>query len=380
MLFAGVLVTVKANRYGVFYPAFLGLLIKLALCVAGVYYTLPFSGQDAVNFERFAWEWSRGSLGDIVSDIDVGASYLISSITAIFYHFMGRDVSIPIFINGIMGVMIFYLALILERDMWGLSKNSFFFAILVAFHPMLNINSAVILRENYIIIFLVLSSIFLVRYFKSKNNLYILLFLASCLVGTFFHAGVVVFALGLPFYIVLMSRQITVPGKMAVILVVLGGMVGALNYIDFDKFQSFEDGGLSVDVLAEREENRREASTAYLVGMSPNNALDVLWQAPVLSFFLLTKPFPWDVRSGGDLVVFADALLWLFVLLAIWRNWGQIKRNPAAAALLLSLLIAVVAFSYGTGNYGTAFRHRTKFIIMALVIVSPFFPRFKFSK
>lgn len=93
--------------------------LKGIFCVVGVFVILPFGGADGLVFERFAWEWSQNSLWTIITGIDVSRSYVISSITAVFYHLMGRDVAIPIFINGILGVLIFYFSLVLAESVWG---------------------------------------------------------------------------------------------------------------------------------------------------------------------------------------------------------------------------------------------------------------------
>lgn len=152
-----------------------------------------------------------------------------------------------------------------------------------------------------------------------------------------------------------------------------------ITYMDFGKLSDVQQGELSVEFLAEMEANRQEANTAYLVGMAPSGIHDIVWQAPIRSLFLLAKPFPWDVRSFGHALVMLDAMLWWLIIFLVWRHRAAIKANPATFAILLSCLITIVAFAYGTSNFGTGVRHRTKFLVMALVIISPFLPRVRFA-
>ncbi|MGJ7460578.1 hypothetical protein ACR80S_05575 [Halomonas sp. MA07-2] len=340
---------------------------------------LPFSGVDAVNFERFAWEWSQSSLSDIVTNIDVSRSYLISSITAIFYHFMGRDIVIPVFINGILGVLIFYFSLVLAKEVWGRSGFNKLFAVIVALHPVLNIHSAVVLRENYITIFVIAASIYLAKFAKNSSVYSAACFFVLVLISSFFHGGIILYAAGLPLFMIFGSSKIKGVTKILAGVAFAAVFAVIITTMDFGKLSDIQQGKLSVEYLAQLEANRQQANTAYLVGMTPSGIHDVVWQAPIKSFFLLAKPFPWDVRSFGHALLLLDAMLWWLIIFLIWKHRAAIKSNPAAFAILISCLITIVAFAYGTSNFGTGIRHRTKFVVMALALVSPFLPRVRFS-
>lgn len=379
LCFISLLVVIRLrSTVGYLIPA-TSILIKIVLCIVGLYIVLPFGGADGVTFERFAWEWSQDSLVDIVSNVNVSASYVISSITAIFYHFMGRDIAIPIFINGILGVLIFYFSLVLAEEVWGKGRVNKLFALIVAIHPILNVHSAVILRENYIVIFVVLASIHLARYAHRTSLYSAFLFFLFVLLSSFFHGGMILYAAGLPLFVLFGSSNIRGVTKILAGIAFMAVFAAIITYMDFGKLSDVQQGELSVEYLAEMEANRQEANTAYLVGMAPSGIHDIVWQAPIRSLFLLAKPFPWDVRSFGHALVMLDAMLWWLIIFLVWRHRAAIKANPAAFAILLSCLITIVAFAYGTSNFGTGVRHRTKFLVMALVIISPFLPRVRFA-
>lgn len=357
----------------------LSVFIKLSLCIVGLFYILPFGGADGLAFERVAWEWSQNSVWQIIADTDVSRSYVISSITAIFYNLMGRDIAIPIFINGILGVLIFYFSLVLAEAVWGKGSINKLFALIVAIHPILNVHSAIVLRENYILLFVLLASIHLARYAHRGKPVSALWFFLFVLLSSFFHGGMILYAAGLPLFILFGSSNIRGITKILAGIAFAAVFALILTYMDFGKLSDIQQGELSVEYLAERAANAREANTAYLVGLAPSGIHDVVWQAPLRSFFLLAKPFPWDVRSFGHALVMLDAMLWWLIIFLVWKHRRAIKANPAAFAILLSCLITIVAFAYGTGNFGTGVRHRTKFIVMALVIISPFLPRVRFA-
>lgn len=368
----------SVNKVGINIPL-LSFSLKITLCLVGVFVVLPFGGADGINFESTAWKWSQGTLPEILSGIDVSASYVISSITAVFYHFMGRDIAIPIFINGILGVLIFYFSLVLAEEVWGKGNINKLFALIVAIHPILNVHSAVLLRENYIVFFVVLASIHLARYAHRASLYSALLFLLFVLLSSFFHGGMIIYAAGLPLFVLFGSSNIKGVAKVLAGIVFMAVFAVIITYMDFGKLSDVQQGELSVEYLAEMEASRQEANTAYLVGMAPSGIHDIVWQAPIRSLFLLAKPFPWDVRSVGHALVMLDAMLWWFIIYLAWKHRAVIKANPAAFAILLSCLLTIVAFAYGTSNFGTGVRHRTKFLVMALVLISPFLPRVRFA-
>lgn len=355
-------------------------LSTLTLCLLALKFALPFSGADAATFEMFAWRWSQGSLTDVLSTFDVSRSYLISSITAFFYYFAGREPFIPIIINGVLGLFIMYYSIKLFDEVWGGNeKRKILFFVLVAFSPMLTINSAVILRENYITLFLLIATFHLAKFANTNNTISAAFFIVFTLFSSFFHGGTILYALGLPLYLFFSKGTMSYSAKvfsMALFFIVLAFI---LSYMEFGKLAEIQDEGLSAEYLAERLSSIQDANTTYLQNMIPTNAFDLLWQTPIRAFFFLTKPFIWDIRSFGHAISFLDALVWIFIVFTIYKNRVVIYKNPAAVAILLSCIVAIFAFAYGTSNFGTAIRHRTKFYVEMLVLAAPFFIGFNFK-
>jgi hypothetical protein len=85
---------------------------------------------------------------------------------------------------------------------------------------------------------------------------------------------------------------------------------------------------------------------------------------------MLLDPMPWHLGSSPMLVApFAEHLLWypLLILAAIgvWRvrNW-----TPSLTFMVLCGGGSLVMWSLTEGNFGTAFRHRTEFVWMIVVL------------
>lgn len=369
----------RSTRFGCGLPAMAAAASRFAVCSAGLVWTLPFGGADGVTFEIFAWRWSQLPLEELLGTFNVTASYVISSIIALFYKLLERNIAIPIFINGILGVLIFYYSLVLASTVWRQCTIKNLFPWIVALHPMLNVNSGIVLRENYVILFLILAMIQLAKFVNSGRGVNVLglaafLFLAAC-----FHNGVLLMAFGLPLFFVLNSRSMIGSKRIAVMLLFLGALATLLYNVEFNKINEIQSGAVfDAEYLEEIEARRRQANTAYLVGMAPSSIVDVFWQVPIRITFFLLKPFPWDLVKAEYVLVFMDALLWFLIVWIICGHWREISRNPAAFAILLCLVVGVAAFAYGTSNFGTGVRHRTKFLVLALAIVYPYLPRVRF--
>ena len=367
----------KYRNYGVFSASVLAVAVKLILGTLGVFISLPFSGADAVKFEGMAANWSELPITDILNNIDVSGSYVISSVTAILYSLLEVNIAIPIFVNVCLSILVFFLTLKLANRVWQDQRLNGFFAFVLAIQPVMNVNSAIVLRETYIYFFVVLAAISIVNFAWTGRVRYGLFYFIYVVLASFFHGAMFLLALGLPIY-VLVAPGLSLWKKLSLgTFLILVAVVAWLSF-DFNKLTAVQDSLIfGVEFYQDLEANRQDANTAYLTNLAPNNLFDLIWQAPIRVLYLLLKPFPWDIQSFGHFIVFIDAMLWLLILFLLIKNWSTIRRNPACLALICTVAIVLVAFSYGTSNFGTGVRHRTKFFVIAWVLVYPFLPRFR---
>lgn len=376
----GLYIISKSSRHGVREAAIIAVVAKYVLCLVGMFVVLPMGGADGIRFERLAAEWSERTWANLFATFDFTRSYLISSITAVLYKLIGRDLFVPLIVNGLMGIVIFFLAIRIASVTWGKYRLNKFFGIVIALHPMLNVTSATVLRENYIVMFALLATYQLVLFAQLGKLFNALAFLLFVLLSSFFHGGMLLMALGLPLYVLFSSGNISRVKKYFVGALVVAAFAVIVSTMEFGKLRDLQEGEvLDMEYLAALEQDRQEANTAYLVGMVPTSPLDLVWQAPIRVFYLLAKPFPWDVRSLGHALVLLDAMLWWGILYLLFKHRRAIIANPAALAILLACAFTVLAFAYGTSNFGTGLRHRTKFVIMGLILVYPFLPKFRFG-
>ena len=107
--------------------------------------------------------------------------------------------------------------------------------------------------------------------------------------------------------------------------------------------------------------------------------VDIIYKSPVKLILFYGSPFPWEVKNLGHLIIMADGFFFLFLIFLLLKNYKYIWSNYTLRILLIFLIFYSIIFALGIGNFGTGFRHRTKFLILLLLIVAPYLPKMVFS-
>jgi hypothetical protein len=128
----------------------------------------------------------------------------------------------------------------------------------------------------------------------------------------------------------------------------------------------------------EYQANIEDAGARYPSRLVPSHEFELLWVVPVKSVYFLFSPFPWDLSNPKHFIGLVDAFFYLAMAILLWRNRRSIWVDPGGKALLLMSLAMVIVFGVGTGNFGTALRHRAKFVAALIVLAAPRLPRLVF--
>jgi len=105
----------------------------------------------------------------------------------------------------------------------------------------------------------------------------------------------------------------------------------------------------------------------------------VLLIIPRLIYFLFS-PFLWDIKAINHLLGFVDALLVIILFFYIIKGLVVKKQNKSVTILCIILLPLLITYSWGVGNFGTALRHRSKFIPVFIAISSIYVPKITIRK
>ena len=85
----------------------------------------------------------------------------------------------------------------------------------------------------------------------------------------------------------------------------------------------------------------------------------------------LYSPLITQVQYVKDLLGVFDAILYMFFTTMLLMSYKSITRNLDIFLIFLILIILIIIYAQGTGNAGTAIRHRSKFIPLFIIITMP---------
>lgn len=353
----------------------IGLSLRVALAIMDRYYIdLPQSSSDAKVFFRFAVEFASLGCGNL-SGFDVSMSYVYSALIGQLFACVGESMLGMQFINCIAGVVGGIAAARAAAHIWGRMVASNVLLLLNLF-PTLILYSAVTLRESLIFMLFCLSVFHFVKYLSARSVLNLIFSVLYIFMASALHSGMLFALFGLVFVISLglgdaKSRSNGV-GKVFLNLILGVVLVSSLYYYtrstEINKFGNL--GDVDVAFVSSVLEGRGEGGAAYLVELSINSPSDLLLQAPIRVFYFIFSPMPWDVRTPAHLFGLIDAVFWWYLAFRIVKHRRVIFSNRSALALFLVVSVLMVVFAFGTSNFGTAMRHRAKFVPILFVIAA----------
>jgi hypothetical protein len=120
--------------------------------------------------------------------------------------------------------------------------------------------------------------------------------------------------------------------------------------------------------------------SVYPDWLSPKSPLDFFLLIIPRLGYLLFSPFIWDLRAINHLLGFVDGLLYLFIFYWIAKGILFEKHKQIITRILIILIPLLVVYSWGVGNFGTALRHRVKFIPVFIAISTIYVPKITLTK
>ena len=348
--------------------------VRLALTLTHTYiFPLPDSGADAITFERLGWQIAETWLIGDTSPPLKGA-FLYSKVIGLLYYVFGRVPLIPQLVNVLLGtgiVLVVYKVVVLMTDSPKLGLMGGWVA---ALFPTMNLYSAILLRENTVILCSAFSFLCFMKWMQrgSKNGfLWAWVFL---LLATTLHGGMIV--IGMAYVsIVLFYRPKAQQWSISLSGVLLGvGFLGLvmvlINVVGTNKLPSSMRLLLDPEYLGSRVSVSARDRAAYLVGLMPTTKWELVLQTPIRAFHFLYTPFVWNVSSAADLLGLADAFMYLIlsVYFVLGLKWLRENERAEYVLSLLFFFSLLVAFAWGTSNYGTAIRHRHKLAWLMIAV------------
>lgn len=389
-----VLVSIITLLIGIRWPKvskilFFALIIRVSILLIGHYMVnLPDSTADSVSFEKTAWNIAQGGFFNLSEYYKGPDSRFISWLIAIPYSLLGRSVLMAKSISLFFGMGSVFLGWRLANKLWG-SRVANKVGWLIALFPSLILYSALIMREAYICFFLLVAIYGVIDWVKTQNFKSIILALVGFTGAAFFHGasilGAMTFIVFVGLYsmkesfLLLKNFEIKLSHLFLVILFFALTILYLSGEIYFPYIKSF-DFVSNPDTLLRKTNVSVMGGAAYPEWTKATSAIELIYKVPARSFYFLFSPFLWDIREAKHLIGFFDALLYIYLFILILKNIKVIWRDPILRIILLISLTYIVAFAVGVGNFGTGIRHRSKFVVMFILLAAPLINRLVIPK
>ncbi|MDP4181990.1 MAG: phospholipid carrier-dependent glycosyltransferase, partial [Bacillota bacterium] len=312
---------------------------------------------------------------DTVPPATPGA-YLYSKFVGIIYYFTGRTPFIAQYFNVFFGFFTVYFVYKLICEIGGSKKAALAGSFITAIFPTLNLYSAVILRENIITFFSLLSVYYFVKWLKSGKLFQIIISSVFLGVASSVHGAMIivggVYLFFFCFYKPLEKRWRLLNKQALFAICITAAVVILFRARLLNKLPSDITLVFSPEYLKSRLVPLAVGRTAYLESFYPKSFLDIFIQTPIRVIYFLLMPFPWKISGVSDIIGVVDALIYaalIFFSLKSFRKSGY-RYKVIFIGLIFIIILEMITFSWGTSNYGTAIRHRQKFVCLLITMAS----------
>lgn len=347
--------------------------VLISFYFAGV--NLPESGGDAKNFFHegravFDYLFFGGDKIQIINPY--------SNVIGLSMVYSGDNIGFALFMNTVCYIIIAYVLYeIIKILSNGNKKSAINGVIILSVFPIDILYSSVLLREQTIIMFMILSFLFLLRYIKNGVFFEFLISVLFHSLGVLFHSGIL-FLLAVHLYVLIFYKKrikvirykILKTVSLGFFGIILFNLLGRLPKFAFMK-DIFNIEYLNHVVVGRFLASTGTGRTAYLMNLMPSNLMDFVLYLPIRIAYFLFAPFIWMLGGAGDLFVLLDGFFYLILIILAFKRL-KILENKIKKAIILYFFAFVVVFGIGTTNYGTAMRHRHKILwLITAVAVLP---------
>lgn len=382
----GILCFIKIKNFEIRSLLITAFLLRVIFVILDQYelVKLPDSYGDSWKFEEIARKYSRDQGFLIILDFLKTDSFLISRIISIFYTIFYESKMMAQIISVILGTTAVYLVYYLCLLLWD-SKSAKKAAWVAALFPSLILYSSLTLREVYIVFILLIGLIGVTKFFQKNSPLYFLQSVLSFYILTFFHGPLAIGGFIFLFYLVLRliknqlynlyNLKINIYSFILILLSILPIILFLNNTINIPYV-----GGVKIlfnlDVLITKINYFIQGSASYPNWFIINNKYELFTKTTIKLLYFLYSPFIWDVKTPLHAIGLIDAILYFMLTVYVIKNRKEIFSNPVTRFFLLLFICYLIIYGISVGNIGTGIRHRSKFVILLIILAAPKIHRF----
>ena len=360
------------------------LIVRIIFILIGHYiYPLPDSTGDAATFESLSSKLASNGFFNLIDLYEGPSSQFISWFIAVFYSLFGRSILMAQSISLFLGICCIFLAWNLGKKLWD-KQTAKKIAWTTALFPSLVLYSVLVMREVYFCFFLLIALNGVCDWVKQETFKSFILALSGFVGGVFFHGSVIVGAI----IFIIFVGGVTLK-KIFISLINL--RINSLNLMIFLIFlgivQLYITNKISVSYLGDFKSLQN--MERYLIATSIatrgnaswpewtiiNSYTEAFYKGPIRSLYFLFSPFPWEIKDIKHIIGMLDSFFYMYFVYLIIFNIKNIWRDRSLRIMLIILMAFIFVFGIGVGNFGTGIRHRSKFVIMIILLAAPLIRR-----
>ena len=353
---------------------------------------LPDTNADAGRFEAKTWFYSQMPVVEFINSFNSDSkAYTFTWFLSFFYRVLGRS---PLLLESINIITSLFCIILVYKISILISNNiskSIQSALLFTVFPSIILYNVIILREIYIVFFLLNGSYFIIKWINTKNLKFAIYSLLNFIPLYYLHGGLMVGAL--VFLVLLLLRSIKDSINLFKNNRLLIPQVILICSFFFGLFFFFGNlsklylpylGNISnifiLSSLVFQAEVTNIGGSVYPEWLIPDSFPSFfLLIFPRLIYFLFS-PFIWDIRAINHLLGLVDGIMIAILFYFTIKGLLLKKLNNFVSILLIILIPLLITYSWGVGNFGTALRHRSKFIPIFIAISTIYVPKITLTK
>lgn len=360
--------------------------IRLLIAFVEEYYgvlSLPGKNANAVEFLYLAENIYEQPFWESFFYVGVKDN-LWPHMIAFIYHLFGMSSLLVLWLNALIGTFIVYNTWLLAREIWPNPLAATFALRVTALFPYLWALSGVELRDNAIILFMILSIRYFVNYLITSRVWPFILANLLLLLGGTLHSGILIINFFYVSYFVYREVCSLLSGSFSGFKRIMMGII-VISYVFLLSFnlelgrsklyfiyEAVEQGESNIVLDRLGSSNELLSTNAYRSARNYNSLLSIFLDIPIVVAPFFLTPLPWQF---GHKLAYFNGIFYVFAFYLMITRFKQLRTNHNALILTIISSIMILTFAFGSTDYAAANRHKCKVVPILIVVISGLAPR-----
>jgi len=380
LLFIVPMVTLRKNKYA-FHVITFSMVFKVVLVLINtyIYHIFPYDN-DWLGLNEWARYWAYNNNSIFENLLETRGRTFYAWMISIYYRVVGEALLFIFLVNVIFTTLVAIYAykttLILAN-----SRMANFVITIVAFFPTYLVYSTGPSREPTVTLGFVIGLYYFVKWVDDRSLISLLCAFLGFLLALSIHTAFAVVLLLVLIIAFISSGREMLMKKTRSLPLFLFTSVWAITIISLVLVAGWGLGKVggsllnvtNVEILEDIATTRDgDARTGYM----PRHQVfigsigDFVEQTPIRLLYFIFKPYPWEISTINDMVGALIYLVYMIFFVSLFKARKIILHDRRLVYTTGIILVLTLMFALGTSNWGTAARHKSKYLTAVVIISS----------